>query len=187
MGIPSSNSDVDSGGFAEQMASLQGRLESFIRSVIGDPDAARDILQDTNVVLLRKAREYRLGTNFSAWAFRVARFEIMTWRRKAGRSRLVFDDALVERLAETASRNDELHGRRMEALRDCLGKLPERQREAIRRRYLKGFTVAEMAAASGESPNAVSQLLFRARQNLLACLECGQAESPVPGHRPNPS
>ena len=119
----------DAGDYAGEMAAHQGRLESFIRSVTGDAEAARDILQDTNVILLRKARDFRPGTNFTAWAFRIARFEIMTWRRKAGRSRLVFDDEALDRMADTAERQSDLYLSRVEALRECLTKLPERQRE----------------------------------------------------------
>lgn len=157
--------------FADQMAAHQGRLESFIRAVTGDADAARDILQDTNVVLLRKSRDYRPGTNFAAWAFRVARFEILSWRRRAGRSRLTFDDELVERMAGTAQAQDDLYLRRVEVLRECLSRLPERQREVIRLRYLEDWSVTDLARKTGENANAVSQLLFRARQNLFHAMQ----------------
>ncbi len=157
--------------YAEQMAAHQARLEGFIRSLTGDADAARDILQETNVVLLRKSRHFQAGTNFTAWAFRIARFEVMTWRRKIGRSRLTFDDELVDSIAETAEKLDDTYLNRVEALRDCLQKLPERQRDMVRRRYLEEWSVAELARETGENANAISQLLFRARQNLLRCVE----------------
>jgi len=176
--VPAPASDV--GDYAGEMAAHQGRLESFIRSVTGDAEAARDILQDTNVILLRKARDFRPGTSFTAWAFRIARFEIMTWRRKAGRSRLVFDDEALDRMADTAERQTDLYLSRVEALRECLTKLPERQREAIRLRYLEGWEVADLAREMGESANAVSQLLFRARQNLLLHMEKSLAAGQSP-------
>ncbi|MCB1237450.1 MAG: sigma-70 family RNA polymerase sigma factor [Verrucomicrobiae bacterium] len=156
--------------YAELMAAHQGRLESFIRSLTGDRDASKDVLQETNLVLLRKAREFRPGTNFAAWAFRVARFEVMTWRRRRGRNRLAFDDELVAQLADTATGEDGAYDVRIDALRDCLAKLPERQRVVIEKRYLEGCTVAELAETGPENANAISQLLFRARQNLLKCV-----------------
>lgn len=169
--------------FAEQMAAHQARLESFIRAVTGNADAARDILQETNVVLLRKSRDYRPGTNFTAWAFRVARFEVMTWRRKAGRSRLLFDDDLLAEVVETAERQDDFYLNRVEALRDCLRKLPERQQDMIRRRYLDEWSVADLARETGDNANAISQLLFRARQNLLNCMEKALGKTPPQADR----
>lgn len=171
MGSPAPRPVSDTEDFADQMAAHQARLESFIRSVTGDADAARDILQETNVVLLKKARDYQSGTNFAAWAFRVARFEIMTWRRKAGRSRLTFDDDLIAQMAEVAEHQDEFYLNRVDALKHCLLKLPERQQSMIRRRYLEEWSVADLARETGDNANAISQLLFRARQNLLNCME----------------
>lgn len=161
----------DTEDYAELMASHQARLESFIRALTGDADAARDILQETNVILLRKARDFEPGTNFSAWAFRIARFEVMTWRKKLGRSRLTFNDELVDSVADTAETLDDTYAGRVEALRECIRKLPERQREIVRLRYLEEWSVADLAEKTGDKANAVSQLLFRARQNLLRCVE----------------
>lgn len=157
--------------YAELMAAHQGRLEGFIRSLTGDGDAARDILQEVNVVLLKKSKEFEMGTNFTAWAFRIARFEVMTWRRKMSRNRLTFDDELLEQIAETAERFDDDYLKRVEALKECLGKLPDRQRGVVQRRYLEEWSVAALAEELGDKANAVSQLLFRARQNLLKCME----------------
>lgn len=161
----------DTEDYAELMAAHQARLESFIRALTGNTDAARDILQETNVILLRKARDFEPGTNFTAWAFRIARFEVMTWRKKLGRSRLTFNDDLVDSVAETAERLDETYLNRVDALRECLGKLPDRQRDVVRRRYLEEWSVADLARETGDRANAISQLLFRARQNLLRCVE----------------
>jgi len=151
--------------------------------VTGNSDAARDILQETNMVLLKKSRDYQPGTNFTAWAFRVARFEVMTWRRKAGRSRLLFDDDLVAEVAETVEQQDDFYLNRVEALRECLRKLPERQQNMIRRRYLEEWSVADLARETGENANAISQLLFRARQNLLHCMERALEKANPRGNR----
>lgn len=157
--------------FAALMAAHQGRLGGFIRSLTADADVARDLLQEVNVVMLKKARDFEPGTNFTAWAFRIARFEVMTWRRKMGRSRLTFDDDLVARIADTAERSDDRYRERVEALQGCLEKLPDRQRDVVQRRYLEEWSVADLAEDLGDKANAVSQLLFRARQNLVKCME----------------
>ena len=157
--------------FAELVASHQARLHGYIRSLIPDAHVARDVLQETNMVLLRKEGSFELGTNFSAWAMRVAFFEVLGWRRTVGRDRLVFDDETVERIAEQAETMTLNEEQRREALVACLAKLPERQRSVVGQRYLDGDSVAQIAADSGLNANAISQLLFRAKRSLASCIK----------------
>lgn len=53
--------------FPELLASQQQRLMSYVVSLLGNPDAAWDVLQETNRVLLEKRDEFRLGSNFLNW------------------------------------------------------------------------------------------------------------------------
>src|SRR5690606_40428239 len=114
--------------------------------------------------------DFTLGTNFTAWSFRIAFFEVLTWRRRMGRSRLHYDDALVESLAGVIEEVAPGYDQRLDALGQCLRQLPDRQREIIERRYLKSESVQWIAAEMGCNPNAASQLLFRARAALLKCV-----------------
>ena len=59
--------------FARLVDEHQGRLKGYILSLVFDPHAASDILQETNLILCRKADKFEAGTNFRAWAFRVAK------------------------------------------------------------------------------------------------------------------
>jgi len=156
--------------FADLMADHQPRLAAYIRSLVADEHATKDILQETNLTLLKKARNFQPGTNFTAWSFRIAYFEVLTWRRRHGRDRIHFDDELVESLAATVETVSSDYEERLEALRECVRELPERQREVVERRYLRAESVQAIAADLGFKPNAASQLLFRARANLLECM-----------------
>lgn len=156
--------------FADLMADHQPRLLGYIRSLVADEHATKDILQETNVTLLKKSRDFEAGTNFTAWAFRIAYFEVLTWRRRLGRDRLQFGDELVESLAATVEETAPAYDSRLEALRRCIGELPDRQREVVERRYLKSESVQGIADDLGFKANAASQLLFRARLNLLKCM-----------------
>lgn len=157
-------------GFADLMADHQPRLGAYIRSLIGDEHSSKDVLQEANITMLKKSKDFTLGTNFTAWSFRIAYFEVLTWRRRMGRSRLHFDDSLVESLATTVEEVAPGYDLRLEALSLCLRLLPERQREIIERRYLKSESVQEIAAEMGFNANAASQLLFRARLALSKCV-----------------
>lgn len=157
-------------GFADLMANHQPRLCAYIRSLIGDEHSSKDILQETNLTMLKKSRDFILGTNFTAWSFRIAYFEVLTWRRRMGRSKLHFDNDLIESLAAVVEEVSPAYDRRLEALTHCIRQLPERQREIIERRYLKSESVQSIADEMGFRANAASQLLFRARAALLKCV-----------------
>lgn len=156
--------------FTELMASHQARLLAYIRALVPNSDAARDVLQQTNLVMLRKARDFEPGSNFSAWARRVAYFEVLTLRRTMGRERILFDESLLEKVASTAeTRSDHFEDRR-EALIECMKHLPEKQRGLLTSRYVDQKKVATIAKESGANCNAISQQIFRAKSNLLNCV-----------------
>lgn len=163
-------SNADHPSFAELMAGHQVRLIGYIRTMIADEHAAKDILQETNMTLLNKMADFEPGSNFTAWSFRIAYFEVMSWRRDKGRDRLQFSNELVDALAETGQKVTERYDSRLDALKTCLEKLPERQREVVQRRYLNGLAVQDIASEIGLKANAASQLLHRARQNLFDCI-----------------
>ena len=66
----------------ELMTQYQGRLYVYMLSLIGNPDAANDVLQETNIVLWKESKQYVPGTNFKAWAFRIAHFQCMAYRQR---------------------------------------------------------------------------------------------------------
>lgn len=169
MALPVKNPDP-SASFADLMADHQPRLHAYIRSLVLDSHAAKDVLQETNVTLLKKSRDFAPGTNFLAWSFRIAYFEVLTWRRKQGRNRVHLDNDVVESIAEVVETVSPLYENRLEALNHCISKLPERQRDIVTRRYLESESVQGIAEDLGFQPNAASQLLFRARTALYKCM-----------------
>ena len=161
--------------FVELMTAHQGRLFAFVLSLLGNRDAANEVLQETNVVLWKQWREFEPGTNFKAWAFRIAHFQTMAYRQRRLRDRLQFDDNLVGRLAIEAKQHNELWQQRSERLAACLERLNPRHRRVLHLRYVEGLSVAEVAERLKRSANAVSQLLFRVRERLIDCVRRAEA------------
>jgi RNA polymerase sigma-70 factor, ECF subfamily len=162
-------SDLDN--FVELMTEHQGRLYVYILSLIADPDAANDVLQETNIVLWKESQQYVPGTNFKAWAFRIAHFQCMAFRQRRLRDKVLFSDEVVAALAIEAKELDANYERRAVALVRCLEQIQPRSREALRLRYAEEVAVKDMASKMNCTSNAVSQLLFRARQWLVECVK----------------
>ena len=103
--------------------------------------------------------------------YRIAYFEVRTFRKRQTRDSLRFDDTILENLAEEAAEVVGQAADRRRALRHCEDKLSEEDRELIRRRYHEEPTTAALARQIGRSPNSVGQSLTRIRSSLLECIE----------------
>ncbi|MCH2059553.1 MAG: sigma-70 family RNA polymerase sigma factor [Verrucomicrobiales bacterium] len=165
--------EPDSEEFVRLLTEAQGTVYGYIVSLIPDRSRARDLLQETNITLWRKADNFEEGTNFNAWACRVAYFHVLAFRRKMAREKLVFDDDILDYLAE---RNDERIAEegvrnRNDALRQCLQKLPEHHRKLVEARYQPGASVQKIANEANRTVGAISQTLYRIRHNLMICIE----------------
>ncbi|MBI1367490.1 MAG: sigma-70 family RNA polymerase sigma factor [Planctomycetes bacterium] len=149
----------------------QTRMRAYIRALVPERAGAEDVLQETNMVLWRKAAEFTPGTEFMAWALTAARFQALAWRQKQRRDRLVFDEALMNDLADAAGREAESHDDRAEALRGCLAKLPAAQRDLLAARYAADGSPEAIARQMGRPVGSIRQTLYRIRAALLACVE----------------
>jgi RNA polymerase sigma-70 factor (ECF subfamily) len=139
--------------------------------LVGGSAGARDVLQETNLVLWDKSQEYDPARPFLPWAYRIAYMQTLAYRKRCARNRLVFDEQLMSQVAEEFLRRDDHHDRRLEALGRCLEALTGTKRELIDRRYLRGESVDRIAERLQKAPNVVSASLYRVRRGLLECIE----------------
>ncbi|MBA4186558.1 MAG: RNA polymerase subunit sigma-70 [Planctomycetaceae bacterium] len=161
---------TDAAAFVCEVTANQRRLYAFILSLVRIPNDADDVLQETNLVLWQKASEFTPGTNFTAWAFSIARFQVMAFRKRQKRSRESFDDTLIELLADDAEAHIDESDARRAALRGCIRKLRPEHAALIAERYEPGACVNEIARRAGKSPKALSEQLARVRTILLKCV-----------------
>ena len=160
-----------SADFVQLFTRSQRRLYLFILSQVQSPNQAEEILQDTNVIVLAKHHQFQPGTNFLAWSCQIANYEILKFRAKRKREKLVFSDDVLQMVAaEALTRADDLELRRT-ALMDCLTRLRPRDRELIQSRYAPGHTGKDLAEEVGRPANSVYQSLGRIRRSLWECIQ----------------
>lgn len=155
--------------FVRLLTDEQRRLFGYISTLLGNVDDAANVLQQTNMVLWRKASEFIPESDFHAWAAKIAYYQTLAYMRDRKRDRHVFDEALVQQLAARAtdSGGDEL----VVALRHCLSLLPEDKLNLIRQRYWPGKSIGDIARELRRSESAVKMTLLRVRQTLAKCIE----------------
>ena len=156
--------------FVARVTRAQRQLYGFISTLVFGHADVEDVLQETNLVLWRKAAEFDKSREFMPWALRIAQLQSMAHLQKQ-RRRPLYDAALLDRIAEEAVADVAAADGRRQALASCLQKLPEKHRQLVAARYEPGGSVNDLAAAMGKQPKAVSEMLRRVRRTLLDCIE----------------
>jgi RNA polymerase sigma-70 factor, ECF subfamily len=160
---------------AEELATLwtsaQPAVAAFIRVFVPDSNDSDELLQETAVVLVRRFQEYERHRPFVAWAIGIAKMKVLTYRRNKALDRHVFDEVLVEHIAEDCQQLAEEDRPIHDFLVRCISELDARAREAIRLRYANEMKTPRIAEALGVSHGAARMLLTRARTALRLCVE----------------
>lgn len=149
------------------------RFEQLYRRFAGDvlayalrraaPEAAQDVLADTFLVAWRRLEA--VPEDPLPWLFAVARRTLATQRRSESRR-----SALLEKLSREP-RQPPSQGIGESQLLAALGRLPEREREALLLVAWEELRGAEAAVVLGCSPVAFRIRLHRARRRLARELD----------------
>ncbi|MBB3208193.1 RNA polymerase sigma-70 factor (ECF subfamily) [Rhodopirellula rubra] len=163
-----------------RLTEAQPRLLSFLLKRLGNPDHAHEVLQEVNLVICRDANKFDEGTDFMAWAFTIARYQTMAFRKRQSRDRLVFPADLAASLDRLDSEmfTNEVCRLRETALQECLVSLMPVQRKLVIQRYAESLSVKAIAGELDKSANAVSLMLHRVREKLLTCVESKLSTEP---------
>ena len=157
--------------FVQMLTQHQGPVLAYIRSLMpGQPDT-QDVLQAVNMTLWEKRETFAAGTNFKAWAFTVARYQVMSQRaRVKRRGWMVFDENLAEKFAEELEVDDNTE-EALGALDVCLSKLRSKDLELVKIRYTSDQNLDEYATTLGRSAGTLKARLFKIRAVLRRCIE----------------
>ena len=154
----------------------QQRLYGFIYTLVPNPADAEDLLQQTSLVLWQKFNEFDRNRSFPTWAFGIAHLLVLKHLRKKRRSRVVFSDELIARLAEVRHNEEETQLADPVALADCIEELSENDRKLIKLCYTAKHNIKAAAAAIGRPAASVYVSLVRVRRLLIDCLQRTNAE-----------
>ncbi len=167
----------DEEAFRELFDRFFPRLYRFaLARLPGDPDSARDIVQQTFCQAIERLDTYRGEAALYTWFCQICRNAVADHYRRNGRGAtrvVLLEDqpnarAILESLAapatdepETCVLREQVH-RIVEATLDAL---PGRYGEALEWKYLEGLSVREIAQRLGLGEKAAESLLTRARES----------------------
>jgi RNA polymerase sigma-70 factor (ECF subfamily) len=162
--------------FVQLLTSEQFRLQHYITMLLGNVDAAQNVLQEANLVMWRKVNEFTMGSDFGAWARQICYWQVQAYLRDKQRERHVFSNILIAELAsQESTAQDELESR--VALRDCMSKVSSANAGLLRDRYADDLSIAVIAKKLGKTESAIKVQLMRLRRILAQCIERNLAHS----------
>ena len=158
--------------FVALLTEHQAALRLYVASLLPGESRAADVAQQANATIWKKREDFELGTNFKAWIFSIARYEVLNFRkRQAQDSRLVFSEELEEIMAEELPTLANDMDDRQAALKGCLEDLKPADRDLILNRYFKGTALKDYADQIDRSVGGLKVTLHRIRNRLQQCIE----------------
>jgi RNA polymerase sigma-70 factor, ECF subfamily len=151
---------------------LLGRLQTFVRRRIADPNRAEDVVAEILLRIHQNVDSLDDAERLPNWVFRIARNAVIDEYRRAARGR----EQLVPTLADEpgAEPPDEDAPAALAELANCLRPLlttlPAEQRRAIEMIDLGGTAQAQAAQQEGVSLSGMKSRVQRARRRLAELL-----------------
>jgi RNA polymerase sigma-70 factor (ECF subfamily) len=152
------------------------RIYGYIRTMVLNVNDANDVFQNATLCMWKKFDEFTIGTNFFAWACRIARLEVLKFKEKQ-RPQLFFSEDVINLLAQQLIDNGNELGSREVALNDCVKKLSRPDRQMLELRYYKERKPKQIAVAQSRSVFSVYRSLSRIHDQLFRCIERALSET----------
>lgn len=157
--------------FLRHYAQGESQVYAYVRTLLPRRADADEVFSETLLALWQAFDQFESGTNFNAWACRVAYHRALKFRREQNRAGLYQDDEFFQSVAAEAERQAGGFARRLDALDGCLQKLRDQDRELLKRRYETDGSVRSLADELSRPLKSVYKSLERIRQTLLECIQ----------------
>lgn len=161
----------DSGRFVRLFVSHERRIRVYLFNLLGDRHAVDEVMQNVSTVLWEKFDQLDVDSNFLRWAYKIAKYEVLMYRRSMARDRLVLSPVTIELLTEDHELEDEeVRDTQRRLLDRCLGELADEDRELLIKAYQSDTTITALAAQLNRSSNSLYKAINRLRQHLTRCM-----------------
>ncbi|WP_049621730.1 RNA polymerase sigma factor [Frateuria defendens] len=145
------------------------RLRRFVRGITRQPALVEEILDDTMMVVWRKAYTFNHTSKVSTWILAIAYRQSLKTLRKLGKAHDAEARGQDEAVADGP--DDELQHQELRRHLDAaLDTLPTEQRAAMELTYYLGYSCREIAQIMGCPVDTVKTRMFYARRKLKAWL-----------------
>ncbi len=163
----------DFDAFAALVTSSQGKIYNHLLRMVGNPEDARDLLQESYLSAFRNLKSFQGGSAFSTWLYRIATNHALMKLRRKNPETVGLDDLPVPTHEELKQRtitdweldpNQAMLRKEVRQVLDrAIQSLPPTYRSVALLRDVEDLSTAETAEVLGISEGAVKTRLHRAR------------------------
>jgi RNA polymerase sigma factor (sigma-70 family) len=157
----------------DEVADLEPVLYAYAVRAVADPDAARDLVQDTLLAAIAGRSGFEARASLRTWCIGILTHKVLDLFRARKRVPLVADET-PDDLAEPLERRPDrvIERRQALSLLDAgIRELPELERLAVLLVDVEGFDRGEACRELGITANHLRVLLHRGRHRLRRMLE----------------
>ena len=161
----------DERAWQQLVGRYQSALYYYSLRLMGNPDDARDLLQDVLLVLCRNLAQFRGDSSFKTWLFGIANYRAMDMLRKRKPTQDLDDLPELEH-EDQLSHEQQLSEQQTQILvQQKLKTLPPEQKLVVELRFYQHFTFDEIADQLAISSNTVKSRFYSALDKLRVQLE----------------
>ncbi len=161
----------DAARFGELYSRYMPLVYGLCLKYLGNAADAEDAVMEIFEELVGKVADYRIR-NFRTWLWSVARNHCLQRLRRDKRVvKVDFEDRVMESphlLHLLSESTDEVA---LTGLEKCMGKLPERQKEAVTMFFMENRSYADIAEVTLGDIKGVKSYIQNGKRNLRICLE----------------
>jgi RNA polymerase sigma-70 factor (ECF subfamily) len=151
------------------------RLKAYAMMLTKNKASAEDLLQETAYRVLRAELQFTIGTNFTAWVYRILRNQFISSLRRSKRTPAPIDDIPESFFAQPPEQEDVVLSNQI--LR-AMDKLHPEQRKVLMLVCTEGLSYDEAAKTLNCSLGTVKSRLWRARKHMEQLILTDSARKP---------
>jgi RNA polymerase sigma-70 factor (ECF subfamily) len=164
----------DVGAFEALFRRYGPRLARFLARTTRGPQVVDEIVNDTMLVVWRKAATFNRSSRVSTWILGIASRRRLKALQRAQATEVPLDPEELPGAPEHDPEAQVIRQDMQRGLTRALADLPAEQREVVTLTYFEGRSYAEIAAIAGCPVNTVKTRMFHARRRLKALLAEGR-------------
>lgn len=167
--------DGNTNAFREIVREYGPEIRAFFAGSISDYQTVDDLAQETFIATYKSLSHLNEDSNLRAWIYGIAKNKLMMHLRQLYRKNKKFNsmsseiiEQVIPAMEEYCDEDDNV---RINNLKNCIEKLPEKNQDVIKSRYFTNETVIDIAQRLQKTETAISVLLYRLRSKLKDCIE----------------
>ncbi|WP_437228284.1 sigma-70 family RNA polymerase sigma factor [Planctomicrobium sp. SH661] len=155
--------------FVQLWTKSASRVHGYLLVMLMSWSDADEVLQEVAATAWEKFPEFDRSRNFLAWANGIARNKALSSRHKATFSRELTED-LIEALEQDIEDENAQLEAKLAALRSCVARLREKDRELLELRYTPDLPIEAVARRTARTVAACYKAIQRIHDQLFDCI-----------------